>query len=235
LGIISVDTANHVVCGATVDFADKRDSDTTEKIVGQTIKNLQDVNKTVDTVLADTNYSSESTHKYLEEKNIEAYIPVPAMYVPQREGFIYNKEEDCYTCIQGVKLLFRGIKNNKAGKPESKVYRTTAADCRDCPLKKSCCKSQRIKSVFDTPAKPYLDAMNAKMNTSKGKKMRVIRSATVEPVWGTLLNYRGIRKVYTIGNELANKQLLMATAAYNLKKLVNFSKIYYQNTKITFY
>ena len=43
LGIISVDAASHIICGASVDFADKRDGDTTEKIVGQTIENLQEV------------------------------------------------------------------------------------------------------------------------------------------------------------------------------------------------
>jgi transposase len=42
LGIISVDTEHHVICGASVDFADKKDSDTTEKIVGQTVENLQE-------------------------------------------------------------------------------------------------------------------------------------------------------------------------------------------------
>jgi len=47
-----------------------------------------------------------------------------------------------------------------------------------------------------------------------------LRSATVEPVLGTLLNFRRMRKVYTIGQELARKQLLMAAAAYNLKKLM---------------
>jgi transposase len=221
LGIISVDAASHIICGASVDFADKRDGDTTEKIVGQTIENLQEVGIRVETVLADANYNCEGTHKYLEKEKIDAYIPVPGMYVVEREGFIYNKEEDCYTCTQGVKLPFKGIKINKAGKPESKTYRTTVSDCKNCPLKSECCKNQNIKSIFDTPSKPYLDVMYAKMNTIKGKKMRVIRSATVEPVWGTLLNYRGIRKVYTIGNKLANKQLLMAATAYNLKKLVS--------------
>jgi transposase len=42
LGIISVDTENHVICGAMADFADKRDSETTEKIVSQTIDNLHE-------------------------------------------------------------------------------------------------------------------------------------------------------------------------------------------------
>jgi hypothetical protein len=52
-----------------------------------------------------------------------------------------------------------------------------------------------------------------------------LRSATVEPVWGTLLHFRKLKKVYTKGNALAHKQVLMASAAYNLKKLMSFRNI----------
>ncbi|MDR2999806.1 MAG: hypothetical protein LBU89_00960 [Fibromonadaceae bacterium] len=49
--------------------------------------------------------------------------------------------------------------------------------------------------------------------------------ATVEPVWGTLLNFMRMKKVHTIGNALANKQILMAAATYNLKKLILFQGV----------
>ena len=52
-----------------------------------------------------------------------------------------------------------------------------------------------------------------------------LRAATVEPVWGTLLHFRRLKKIYTKGNDLANKQVLMAAAAYNLKKLMGFNII----------
>ena len=55
--------------------------------------------------------------------------------------------------------------------------------------------------------------------------MMRLRSATVEPVWGTLLNFRRLRKVYTIGRDLAHKQVLMAAAAHNLKKFICFKPV----------
>jgi transposase len=114
LGIISVDAENHVICGAMADFADKKDSDTTEKIVCQTIENMEDTGLEVEEVLGDT---------------------------------------------------------------------------------------------------------------GKGRQKMRLRGSTVEPVWGTLLNFRCLRKIYTKGNDLANKQVLMAAAAYNLKKFMNFRSI----------
>jgi hypothetical protein len=55
--------------------------------------------------------------------------------------------------------------------------------------------------------------------------MMRLRASTVEPVWRTLLDFRRLRKGYTKGNDLANKQVLMAAAAYNLKKLMGFKCI----------
>ena len=52
--------------------------------------------------------------------------------------------------------------------------------------------------------------------------MRTLRSATVEPVLATLLCFGGMRRVYTKGINLANKHVLMAATAYNLKKILNF-------------
>ena len=49
--------------------------------------------------------------------------------------------------------------------------------------------------------------------------MKKLRSSTVEPVLGTLLDYGAMRKVRTRGLKLANNHVLLAAMAYNLKKL----------------
>mgnify|MGYP000831260080 CR=1 FL=1 len=56
--------------------------------------------------------------------------------------------------------------------------------------------------------------------------MKKLRSATVESVLGTLLDFRAMRKVHTRGIKFANKHGLLATMAYNLKKLMNH--VYYK-------
>ena len=40
--------------------------------------------------------------------------------------------------------------------------------------------------------------------------------------YGTLVNYLGMKRVNTHGLELANKCMLMAAVAYNLKKLLRY-------------
>ena len=54
--------------------------------------------------------------------------------------------------------------------------------------------------------------------------MKTLRQSVVEPVFGILTQFMGMRKVYTKGIQNANKQMLMAATAYNLKKLMKYAK-----------
>ncbi len=53
--------------------------------------------------------------------------------------------------------------------------------------------------------------------------MKSKRQSTVEPVFGTLTQFMGLRKINTIGIKQANKVMHMAAIAYNLKKYLKFS------------
>ena len=52
--------------------------------------------------------------------------------------------------------------------------------------------------------------------------MSRLRSSTVEPVLGTLLNFTGMKKIYARGIEQAEKHVLMASLCYNLKKMMKW-------------
>ena len=57
-------------------------------------------------------------------------------------------------------------------------------------------------------------------NERYAKHMSKLRSDTVEPVLGTLLNFMGMKKIYARGIEQAKKHVLMASLCYNLKKMM---------------
>jgi len=57
-----------------------------------------------------------------------------------------------------------------------------------------------------------------------GRRMKSIRQSTVEPVFGTLIEHLGMRKMNTIGIRQSNKNMLLAAVAYNLKKYLSFDK-----------
>lgn len=224
-GQLAVDDAKHVITGACADFADQRDSQCVEKLVGQAHENLKEHDMELEQVLADAGYSSGEALKYLESKNIDAWIPNFGLYKPDREGFTYDKENYRYVCALGKNLEFKKIGKSPKG-DKFRLYRSSRKDCKECPLRSSCIGKSFEKTIRDTTNKEYYDRMHQKIVQSPNyaKKMSKIRSRTVEPVLGTLINYMNMRRVNTRGIKQANKHVLMAALTYNLKKYLKFNQ-----------
>ncbi|CAN5138971.1 hypothetical protein BH09BAC4_BH09BAC4_06220 [soil metagenome] len=53
--------------------------------------------------------------------------------------------------------------------------------------------------------------------------MKRLRSATIEPALGSLVDYYGLRKINVRGKAGAHKVMLMAAVAFNLKKYMKFT------------
>ena len=227
-GQIAVDDAHHVITGACSDFADQRDSQCIEKIVELTEENLNENDIELEELLADGGYSSGEALAYLHKKNIDAYIPNFGQYKPVRDGFIFNKELNQYECIKqdGNKaiLLFKGERTDSKGYTK-RTYRSSERDCKHCPLREQCCgKSTKFKKIDDSIHKEHYDRMHKKLteNPQYARKMVRVRSKTVEPVIGTLVNFTNMKRVNTRGIRNANKHVLMASLTYNLKKYLRF-------------
>lgn len=221
LAQISVDASHHVITQIQSDYADKKDSQCLPSLLQNTLENLEEHGLQVEEVLCDAGYSSGEALKALEDHNITGYIPNFGQYKATREGFAYDKQNDRYTCSRGVHLPFKRIITTSLGY-RMKVYRSSSKDCGKCPLRSVCIGKSDFKKIDDTVDKPFYDRMHHRLQTNYAKGMKKIRQSTVEPVLGTLINYLSMRKVNTRGIGQANKCMLMAGAAYNLKKLLNW-------------
>ena len=220
---VSVDTAHHVITQIQTDHADKKDSQCLPSLVNNTIENLKAEGLQIEEVYADAGYSSGEALKALEENNITGYIPNFGQYKPTREGFTYDKENDRYTCSRGIHLPFKKLITTSLGY-KMKVYRSSARDCGPCPLRSVCIGKSDFKKIDDTIDKHLYDKMHARLQTVNREKIRQLRSSTVEPVLGTLVNYLAMRKVNTRGIKQANKCIIMSAIAYNLKKLLKWEQ-----------
>jgi transposase len=216
----SVDTAHHVITHIHAAYADKKDSQCLSDVIIGLKENLQPQGLTVEQLLADTGYSSGEALKALEQNNIIGYIPNFGKYKPERDGFTYHKEQDYYSCPQGKQILFKKVKSNNGHL--AKEYRSSRKDCGPCPLRSSCIGKSPEKKIVDTIDKPYYDTMHHRLQTSYARSMKKLRQSTVEPVLGTLINFLGMKRINTRGIKLANKCMLMAAIAYNLKKMMKF-------------
>lgn len=225
LSQMSVDTAHHVITHIQSDFAHKKDSQCLQDI---TIKLKDRINKlglSIENIAADTGYSSGENYEFLEHQSIKSYIPPHGTYKGGPEGFTYHKEGDYWLCPNNKKVTFRKVVTEKGkNRNKHKVYLTRASDCKGCPNKIQCSGKTPEKKITITIYKEEYERAIERVNSPKGRYLKTKRSSTVEPVFGTLTQFLGMRKVNTRGIQQANKVMLMAAIAYNLKKYLNFNK-----------
>ncbi len=95
-----------MITGAMADHADKRDSQSLPAILNQTINNLQEENIEIEQIAADTGYSSGESLQYLEEKNIDAFIPNFGQYKSERKGFFIIKKKINTNVSEAIKQYY---------------------------------------------------------------------------------------------------------------------------------
>lgn len=220
LSQMSVDSSKHVITDIGAELADQKDSQHLQKITLRLRNRLTQQGILMHNVLADAGYSSGENYAFFEELGLKSYIPPHGQYKGGPKGFTYHKEGDYWECSEGKHVkhqktfIDKGVKKNR--------YTTKRADCKGCPIKTACLGKGHQKRIDITYYKEEYDRGIARLKTKQGRRFKYIRSSTVEPVFGSLTQFFGMRKINTIGLKQANKVMLMAGTAYNLKKYLKF-------------
>ena len=218
-----MDTGHHVITDIKAYHADGKDSQHLPDIVDRLQTRLWKQGFRLENVLADTGYSSGENYAYLEQKGITSYIPPHGTYKGGPEDFTYVKDKDHYICPNGAVVPFKKVFKDYRTQTLKKEYRISSKICRDCPLASSCLgKTAKEKRFSVTYYREEYERNNARIATSKGKVMKGKRQSTVEPVFGTLTQFMGLRKINTIGIIQANKVMHLSAVAYNIKKYLKF-------------
>jgi len=222
---MSVDTASHFITYIQAFKGNEADNSSLPVMLPQIMANLSGHVAPVEEILADTGYSSGKAIRALMANNVQGYIPNPGNYKSSREdeGFTYDAQHDRYTCLMGVHLPFRRIESaHNEPTVLKKIYESNISDCKNCLFKEICANKKGFKKLVDSTDKPLYEYMQRRVESPQGKQMKLLRSSTVEPVFGSLINYTSLRRINTKGLKQANKCMLMAAAAYNIKKLLAY-------------
>jgi len=225
LSQMSVDTLHHVITHIHADFADKKDNQCLQYLTEKLRWRFKTLELDWKYLIADTGYSSGENYAYLEQRGIISYIPPHGTYKGGPEGFQYIQDGDFWLCPENKHVKFHRILIEKKNNIKKRRYFTRRADCRDCPIKKKCIGKSHEKRIDITYYRDEYERAIKRIKSDKGKYMKKKRQSTVEPVFGSLINYYGMRKVNVKGIKQADKVMLMAATAYNIKKLLKYSKI----------
>ncbi len=220
---LSVDTAHHVITDIRAYHADKKDNQYLQDITRRLKSRLHKQGLIWRNCVADTGYSSGENYAFLETEDLASFIPPHGTYKGGPEGFIYNQEQDHYVCPQGNIIPYKKVFYEGHNKNKKKEYRASKYVCLECPIRSSCLKKSQEKRITITYYKEEYERNNKRVNSKRGSYMKRKRQSTVEPVFGTLTQFMGLRKINTIGIEQANKVMHLSAMAYNLKKYLKFT------------
>ena len=220
---MAVDTAQGVISHIQADFADGRDSQYLPAMTVKVQNRLKANELRMTELLADAGYSNGPNYEFLELRNITGWIPVFGMYKPEREGLIYDKEKDQFTCTMGKTIPFKSFDQN-SDKRLLKSYRASRKDCVPCVLKDSCTPKSAFKRITTTAYDDHYRRAYVRQLSRRGKRMKRLRQSTVEPVFGSLVHYYGLNKINVLGKASAHKVMLMAATCFNLKKYLKAFK-----------
>ncbi len=207
--------------------------------------------KRYEEVVADAGYESEDNYLYLEANGQMSFIK-PTNYEAQKtkkfkaqigriENMKYDKEEDCFFCAEGRKLLCRRVFTEvKNGIPVTKAW-YRCEDCKNCPQREKCCKKQDkdapkeiiLKETFWEKRQQSLE----NITSERGIQLRINRSIQVEGAFGLLKNDFGFRRFLTTGKQNVYTEMLFLAFGFNLKKRwmkqqKNRLKTHYSDKKI---
>jgi Transposase DDE domain len=196
-------------------FIDEKDSRHLMTIVNKLSAKLKQYGLHLHSLLADGGFGSgengpaTSVHRLyalLEASNIKSFISLPGSYRPIREGFHYDAPQNAYICRNEKLLYYHGIKMDKGF--ANHYYHARVKECGVCPFKKDCCGNKRRQSLIFSVYRHYHQRMQERVESHEGKRMKGLRMATVEPVFGSLLNYYGMKRSNAKGKQSAHKFML---------------------------
>jgi transposase len=223
---ITVDHGSGIIVANDV-TQDCTDQDQLQPQVEKTEKNLEGLPEGVKMSL-DNGYFSGPNLRYLEEKELDGYIPdskqaqtmkgkKPKDSPYSKDKFEYNEEKDLFVCPHGEALTRRGTYEYKG----RSVYTYYGAKCSRCPFCSECTGKNILRVITSDGYEVERRRMAAKMRSKEGKEEYKKRKETVEWPFGDIKQNLKVREFLTRGIENVRVEHNMVCTAHNLKVMWN--------------
>jgi transposase len=170
------------------------------------------------TALADRGYFNGEQVLACEGTGILPCIPKTMWPSEQgfftRQDFIYDAENDHYTCPAGQQLTKGLVRSDR--KDDIDHYRHLTA-CFTCPLKPQC-TPDKLKRLKRWQHEDVLDRMQARLEHMPDAML--VRRQTVEHPFGTLKSWMGSAHFLTKTLEKVRTEMSLQVLAYNIKRMI---------------
>ena len=233
---VAVDSKNQIIVANDV-ANQENDCSQLTPMVDKTLENIsklepQGYSEEPVKILADGGYCSGGNLARFEDEEykgkVEPYIPYTNSDTKERgkghdvnspfhrSKFIYNSEENNFTCPAGKKLDYCGKYDS-----HGVLYHTygNRKDCKGCGYFGECTINPKGRHISISEYQPLVDKMRRKLCTKEGKDIYRLRKITVEPALGNMSHNMGFREFLLGGLHKVKGEFSLMCTAHNLRKI----------------
>jgi transposase len=200
------------------------------KAMGEMVTRAAEIIENTDfTALYDKGYHKGTELKTAQDLGVKTLvaIPDPTSNAPDPKyniaNFIYNKEENTYTCPEGHTLKTNGTWYNKSqgkNRSDTKIQHFKTKECQHCPAKSMCTKNKDGKVLERSE---YADNIEQnRINIESNPDLYKRRQSIVEHPYGTIKRQWGFSYIMTKHSmKHASADVGFMFIAYNLRRIMN--------------
>lgn len=201
--------------------------------------------KQSDTVVADAGYGSLQNYEYADNENIKAYIKYNYFHAEQKKkhtqnpflssNLYYNLKQDFLVCPIGQKMYCIGSQKRISDLGyESTVHIYQAQNCKGCPMRGSCHKSEGNRTIeLNHKLLQYRKQAREMLMSEQGLYHRSKRPIEPEAVFGHIKFNNKFNRFTLRGLDKVEIEFGLVAISHNLRKIAQIMII--NKGKSTYY
>ena len=225
-----IDTSHGVILDVEATPANRTEEVASTKVMVDRVEARFDL--TPQRLIGDTAYGSAQLLGWMVgEKGIEPHVPVWDKTERKDDtlssnDFTWNDAADEYLCPEGhaLRINWRPFKNPRSHvtKADTLIYRSSQADCKNCPMKPRCCPNTAVRKITRSIHEAARDVARRIATTPEYLRSRCERKK-VEMLFAHLKRILKLDRLRLRGLSGASDEFTLAAAVQNLRRLAKLT------------
>ena len=168
----------------------------------------------------DGGYDIGAVHRGLELLRIEGYIPaIPYSNGPEKHGFTYQPENDCFICPKGYTLHYDKLYCIRSTGNYLRCYLSPKNACDTCPQRDACLGKEKRRRIMASSFYPAFFRGHERTESQIYDWIMRMRAIWAEGTFSVLKREHNLHTIRKRGLLRAKEESLLAAVALNLKRM----------------
>jgi len=200
------------------------DGSDVNQFASQIVQAEEVIEKECEVSCADAGYADTEELEKIDKRGTKVIVPSQrqALHNPQydpfsKDKFIYDKEQDCYYCPEGHKLVREG---RQEGYKKIGYRIKTAAICKECRNYGECTKAQKGRKVVRLLLEEVKEKLEEQYDQAESQEIFKRRKTRVEHPFGHIKNNLGMTNFLLRGREGTQAEISIAATCFNIVRMI---------------